>query len=120
MCSGVCPGVCRAVMNGAAERESVAVLHLLGVEAVTRPAFVAGEDLRRIDPRAKFACAAHQIGVNVRLEDVRDREIILARHLQVFVHIGRRIKDGRHALAVVAHEVGKLGNAVGLDAFEDE
>ena len=47
-------------------------------------------------------------------EDVRDREIILARHLDIFVDVRG------DAFAVVAHEVGKLGHAVSLDAFEDE
>ena len=57
--------------------------------------------------------------MDVRLEDVRDRNLLLARQLDVFVHVRRGIEDGRDAVAVVAEEIGELGDAFGLDAFKD-
>ena len=103
-----------------AERKRVAVLYRFSIEAVARPTVVAGEDFGRVHPRAEFAGSAHQVGVDVRFKDVRDREIIFPRHLEVFVDVRRRIENRRHSGAVVSHEVGELRDAVSLYAFENK
>ena len=43
-----------------------------------------------------------------------------ARERDIFVHIHRRIEHGRHSVAVVAHEIGELGDSFSLDAFKYE
>ena len=73
-----------------------------GIESVARAAFVARENLGRIDSRAQFTRAAHEIGVDVRFKNVRDRNLLLARQLDILLDIRRRIENRRDARAVVA------------------
>ena len=103
-----------------AERETIAVFHLLMFELVLRTALVTHVNLRGVDPRAKFARTAHQIGVNVRFENMRDRHLRLTRHVDVNVAIRSRIEDRGDAFFVVAQKIRKLSDAFGLDRFEDE
>ena len=112
--------MCRDGDDRLAKGELIAVRDLLVVEAVLRVFLVADENLRGLHAVAEFPRAADEIGVDVRLEDVRDRNLLLARQFDVFLHIGRGIEDRRHAVAVVAEQVGKLRDAFGLDAFKDE
>ena len=57
-----------------AELKSVAILDSFGRNR-TRAALAAGVNLCRFHPRAQLARAAHQIGMNVRLENVRDEDV---------------------------------------------
>ena len=85
-----------------AERETIAVFHLLMFELVFRTTLVTHVNQRGVDPRAKFARTAHQIGVNVRFENVRDRHLRLARHVDVNVAIRAGIEDCGDPLFVIA------------------
>ena len=102
-----------------ADREGVAVLHLLSIKAITRAAIVAGKYLRRINLRTEFTGAAHEVSVNVRFEDMRDRKIILPGHLEILVDVRRGIEDRRDSLAVVSDQVREFGDSVGLDSFKN-
>ena len=58
--------------------------------------------------------------MNMRLEDMRDREPRFACHLNINLNIGSRIENRSHSFVVVAKQVRKFGDAFGLDCFEDK
>ena len=58
--------------DGLADGKLIAILELFGLEAVARASLVTGVDLGRADAIAQLSCAAHQIGVDMRLEDMGD------------------------------------------------
>jgi hypothetical protein len=103
-----------------AKLKTIAIFHPFIFKSVFRATFVAGINLRRFQSRAEFARAAHQIGMDMRFENVRDGDTGFARHVDVNVAIGTRIKNRSHAFIIIAHEIGKLGDAFGLDGFKDE
>src|SRR2546423_12097087 len=72
-----------------------AIFDRFGFEAVARACFVAGENLRVPKTAAQFARAADQIGVNMRLENVRDRDIFGARQPKIDLDIGSWIENRR-------------------------
>ena len=102
------------------ESERVTIFYFLVLESVLGPAFAADIYLRRFQTRAELARTAHQIGMDVGLENVSDGQTGLARHLDVDVTVRARIENGRDAFVVIADNVGKLRNAFGLDCFENE
>ncbi len=106
--------------EGVAERERIAVVQLLGFEAVLRARFMAYVDFRQIDLRAKLPRTAYEIGVNVRLEDMGDGDILLPRQLDVFVDVRGRIEDGGGSFLIVAQQIRKLRDSFRLDAFKDK
>src|SRR5262249_53245997 len=97
-----------------AKFKSIAILDFLGVKPVLCPPLAAGVNLCRFQSRAQFARAAHQIGVNMGLENVRDSYAGLPRRFNVNVAIGSWIKDRRHSFVIVADEITKLSDSFGL------
>ena len=81
---------------------------------------MADVNLRRIQPRAEFARTAHQIGVNVGFENVRYRDAVLARHVDVNVTVRAGIENRSDSFVVITDEIGKLGDAGRLDCLENE
>ncbi len=118
MCSGVCPGVCRAVTSTSPNVNRSPSLIFSGVEAVLCAAFATGVNLRRVEPRAQFARTTHQIGVNMRLENVRDRYAGFASCIDVNVAVRARIEHGGNSFVIIADQIGKLSNAFCLDGFK--
>ena len=90
------------------------------LELVLCAALVAHIDVGGIEPRLQLARAAHEIGVNVGLENVRDRNLRLPRHLDVDIAVRARVENCRDPFFIVAEQVGKLGDAFSLDGFENE
>src|SRR4030088_3275557 len=74
-----------------AKCETIAILYLFWSKAVFSAAFSAGINLGRFKTRAKLARTADQIGMNMRLEDMRDSEPRFACHLNINLNIGSRI-----------------------------
>ena len=103
-----------------AKGELIAVRDLFVIEAVFRVFLVAHENLRGLHAIAELPRAADEIGVDVRLEDMRDRDLLLAGQFDVFFYIGCGIEHRCHAVAIVAEHVRKLCDAFGLDTFKDE
>ena len=119
-CSGVWPGVCRAVRTSLPNSKRSPSLHRFRVEAVFRAAFAAEINLRRADAGRKLPRAADEVGVDVRFEDVGDATLCFAGVFQVDLHVGARIDHRRHGRLVVPDQIRKLGDAFGLDAFENK
>ena len=88
-------------------------------ELVLRLPFFADVDLRRPNAIGQFPRAAHQVGMDMRLEHVRDGDFALAGQLDVDFHVGPRIDHGRRARRIVADQVGERRNAFRLNAFEN-
>src|SRR5213076_2494449 len=77
--------------NHFAKFKSLAILDFLRAKTVLCAALAAGVNLCRFQLRAQFARAAHQIGMNMGLENVRDSEAGLTRRFNVNVAISSRI-----------------------------
>ena len=103
-----------------AKSETITVFYFLDFEFVLGSAFVTGKDFRRFQACTEFARAAHQISVNMRFENVCDRDACFSRHLNVNIAVRPRIENRRDSFVIVANKVGKLGDPCGLDGFEDE
>ena len=115
--------VARGVADGdprLSEIKGVAVLDLFDGESVFRALFAAAIDVCRIHPRAKFARTAHQIRMDVRFENVRDRHLPLTRQFHVFVDVGRRIEDGGYTRRIVTQQIRELSDSVGLNALKNQ
>ena len=76
---------------------------------------MAEHDLRA-RARGQLAMSADEVGVEVRLDDVGDREAALRRLLQVDLDVALRIHDGRDPLG--ADQVGRLGEAGQVELLE--
>src|SRR5437588_2901425 len=85
-----------------AERETIPLLQLLVFELVFRAALVAHENICRVQPRLQLTRTAHQIGVNVRLEDVGNRYLRLPGHIDVNVDVRAWIENGCNTFVVVS------------------
>src|SRR5207253_9731155 len=103
-----------------AECESIAIFHFVGLEPVLSAPFPAGINPGRFQPRAKLARSAYQIGVNMRLEDMRDGKSCFARHVDINIYIRSRIEDRSDPFVIVTEKVRKFRDAFGLDGFENE
>jgi hypothetical protein len=103
-----------------AKFESVAILDFLGVKTVLCAALAAGVNLCRVQARAQFARATHQIGMNVRFENVRDNDAGVPRRFEINVAISSRIKDRCHSFVIVADEIRKLSDSFSLNCFKNE
>src|SRR5204863_9050682 len=85
--------------------EFITVLHRLTIEAVLRAAFTARVNFRRAGAIGQFARAAHQVGVNVGFENVRDRDAVLARRLEINFDVRSRIDYRSGAFLVIADQI---------------
>ena len=53
-------------------------------------------------------------------ENVCDGDPSFAGHIDVNVHIGARIEDRCHAFIIIANQIRKLGDTLGLNGFKNE
>ncbi len=102
------------------EGEAIAVVHFLVFESVLGAAFIARKNPGRFDTRAELARSAHQVGVNMRLKDMRNRKTCFARHIDVNVAVRSRIENRGDAFVIISDKIRKLGDAFGLNRFENE
>jgi len=89
-------------------------------EAVLGAALVARKNLRRFNTRTQLARTAHQVGVNMRLKNMRNRETCFARHIDVNIAVRSRIENRGDAFVIISDKIRKLGDAFGLNGFENE
>src|SRR5205807_1756825 len=106
--------------NERTEDKFVAVLHRLARKPVLGAALAAGINLRGARAVGQLARTAHEIGVDVRFENVRDRDAALSRQLEVNLNIRAWVDDCGGALFIIADQVGDCGDAIGENAFKDE
>ena len=88
-----------------AKRETIAVSYFFRSKAVLGPAFSTGINLRRFKTRAKLARTADQIGMDMRLEDMRDSEPGFACHLNINLNVSSRIENRSDSFVVVTNQV---------------
>ena len=98
----------------AAERDLVAVAG--GHVGEGGPGPVPDDD-RRARAAGQLPVARHEVGVDVRLDDVADLEAVPRRRLQVGVDVPPGVDDRRDA--AVADEVGGLRETAEVDLLED-
>ena len=106
--------------NHFAKFKSLAILDFLRAKTVLCAALAAGVNLCRFQSRAQFARAAHQIGMNMGFENVRDNDAGVPRRFNINVAISSRIKDRRHSFVIVADEIRKLSDSFSLNCFKNE
>jgi len=58
--------------------------------------------------------------VNVRFENVRDRHTVFSCHVDVNVTVRARIENCGDSFVIIAHEIGKLGNARCLNGLKNK
>jgi len=58
--------------------------------------------------------------MDVRLKNVRDRNLPGSREFEVAVHVRAGVEHRGHACGIISHQIGKLGDAVGLYGFKYE
>ena len=58
--------------------------------------------------------------MNVRLKNVGDGNLRLARHIDVNLYVRPRIKNRSDALVIVTEQVGEFRDAFGLDGFKNK
>src|SRR6184192_3584814 len=103
-----------------AERETVAILYLFWLKAVLCASLSAGVNLRRIQSRTQFARTAHKIRVNMRLENVCDREPSFARHVHIDIDICSWIEHCSHSLVIIADQVREFCDPFCLNCLEHQ
>jgi hypothetical protein len=103
-----------------AECESIAIFYFLRGETVFCAAFSTGVNLRRFQSRAELARATHEVGMNMRLKNVRDGYTCFARRLDVNIAVRAWIKYRRNSFIIVAHKIRKFRDAFRLDGFKNE
>src|SRR5438309_10542092 len=104
--------------NGA-KIELIAVLHLLVLESILRATLVAEIDFGGLNPAAQFPRAADQIGMNVGLENVCDRDVLCARYLNVDLNVRSRIEDCGDTFLIISDQIRKRGQTFRLNGFKD-
>ena len=98
----------------------VAVFYVLMFEPILRGTFVAEINFGGLNPAVQFPGAADQISMNVGLENMRDRDVLRARHLNVNIHVRSRIEDGGDTFLIISNQVRKRGQAFRLNGFKDQ
>src|SRR6266581_7189025 len=58
--------------------------------------------------------------MNVRLKNVGDGNLRLARHIDINLYVRPRIKHGGYSLVVVSQKIGEFRDAFGLDGFKNK
>jgi hypothetical protein len=97
----------------AAHSQLVAVPHRLVREQRAR---LRADDDGRARALGQLQVAAHEVGVQVGLDDVADGQAGRGGLVQVLLHVAARVHDRR--LALVADEVGRLGQAAQIELLE--
>ncbi len=100
----------------AAEIDGVLILH--GDMRVLRRCLGAKTDDR---PRAiaQLQVSGEEVGVQVRQEDMRDPQLVLAREGEILLDIALRVHHDRLVGVFVAHEVRGVREAIEVELFED-
>ncbi len=101
------------------EIELIASLHLLMRESVLRTTLVTEIDFGGLNPAAQFPRAADQIGMNVGLENVCDRDVLCARYLNVDLNVRSRIEDCGDTFLIISDQIRKRGQTFRLNGFKD-
>ena len=101
------------------EIELIASLHLLMRESVLRTTLVTEIDFGGLNPAAQFPRAADQIGMNVGLENVCDRDVLCARYFNVDLNVRSRIEDCGHTFLIISDQIRKRGQTFRLNGFKD-
>src|SRR5437660_10024111 len=91
--------------NNGPELELVAVTNFFLFESVMRTSLVAHVDFCQFKSAAKLTRTTNEIGVNMGLENMGDRDVFCARQLEINVDIGPRIEHCRDALFVVSDQI---------------
>ena len=66
----------------------------------------------------QLARATHEVGVNVRLADVRDAQVLLLGSGEVLADVAVGIDDDRLTRALAADQVARLGERRVVEALE--
>ena len=114
MDSGVCPGVSRKRSAHFPQPDLVAVAHGHVLERRVRASAEVDPGPR---PRGELAVAGDEIRVQVRLDDVPDRQPLRRRFLEVDLDVPARVHDGR--IAFRPDHVGGLGETAEIELFEE-
>ena len=113
MLSGVWPGVSRKRRTRLPEADLLAVAHRAVREG---RAGLLAEDDRGARPRRELPVAAHEVRVEVRLDDPLDREALRARLVHVLVDVAPRVHDG--GFAAVADQVRRVRETAEVELLE--
>ena len=106
--------------NQRPEFKFVAILHAFALETVLRGAFAARVNFCRAGARCQFARTAHQIGMNMGFEYVRDRDAIFSGQLEINFDVRPRIDHRRRGLLVVADQIRNRGNSIRYDSLKNK
>src|SRR5437870_3793205 len=106
--------------NDGPEAELVAITYFFVLESVMRTSLVAHVDLCRFKSAAKLTRTTNEIGVNMGLENMRDRDVFCARQLEINFDIGPRIEYRRDALFVVSDQIRNFRQAFCLNRLKDQ
>ena len=102
-----------------AKCKSIAIFYLLRCKSVLCAAFSTGVNFGRFKSRTKFARTTHQVGVNMRLKNVRDGHAGFTRRLDVNIAVRARVKHSCDSFIVIADQIGKLCDPFGLNSFKN-
>src|SRR5437879_12477033 len=91
--------------------KAITVFNFLDLEFVFGPAFVTHKDFRRFQSRTEFARTAHEIRMNVRLENMRDRHARFPSPVNVNVAVRPGIEPRSTHSSIAAHPIGKFSEA---------
>src|SRR2546421_8066742 len=101
--------------NNGPEGELVAIAHLFVFESVTRTSLVAHVDFCRFKSAAKLTRTTNEIGVDMGLEKMGDRDVFCALQLEINFYNGPRVEHCRGVLCVVSVSVRNFRQAVRLN-----
>src|SRR5262245_21742806 len=85
-----------------AKVEGVTIRDFFVFKTVTRISFMTDVNLRRLDPALQLPRPANEICMNMRLEDMSNRDVFCTRQFQINVNVCSWIKDRRDAFFVIA------------------
>src|SRR4026207_1815393 len=102
-----------------AKYETIPVFYFFRCKAVLCSTLTAGINLCGFKARAELPRTTDQIGVDVRLEDMRDSEPGFARHLNINLNVSSRIENRSDSFVVVTKQVRKFSDAFGLNCFKN-
>ena len=70
-------------------------------------------------PRRQLAVAGHEVGVDVGEHNEFDAEVVLGGVRQIILDVAARIDDDGPSAALIGDEVGRLGQTVQIELFQD-
>ena len=90
------------------------------IEAVACASFATEVYFRGLGTRTKFTRTADEIDMDMCFKNMRNRYLLLASEPKVAVNVRTRIKHSGYAFGIIADQIGKLGNSIGVNAFKNE